>query len=230
MLFGLRAGGCCLDRCSCVHVFSAINISGLLHRGKSAIKSATVVIAVRVLRSEMTAWVQECEKGRALRTRPRNLRMPILAADNTLHVYGFSSSKPRMTSRPASSPVPLNSVRLNQAIKVGAVPYGFFQSVMDFNSVMISFSLCWRLAWSLAATGYEPDNCKYSRFSFWISAISRLRAATRSLIPRSIKLDYIFAPNPKRNAPDSKSHGALGLNSPPPKSAQSQLIKVNVRL
>jgi len=43
MLFGLRAGGCCLDRCSCVHVFSAINISGLLHRGKSAIKSATEV-------------------------------------------------------------------------------------------------------------------------------------------------------------------------------------------
>jgi hypothetical protein len=34
--------------------------------------------------------------------------------------------------------------------------------------------------------------CKYARFNFWISAISRLSTSTRSRMPPSIKADYIF--------------------------------------
>jgi hypothetical protein len=59
----------------------------------------------------------------------------------------------------------------------------------DFNSSMISFNLCSRLSWSLAAIGYGLGVCEYSRFSFWISAISRLSASTRSRIPPSMKRD-----------------------------------------
>jgi len=61
---------------------------------------------------------------------------------------------------------------------------------MDFNSSMISFNLCSRLAWSLIATWSALGVCKYARFSFWISAISCLSASTRSRIPPSTTGDY----------------------------------------
>ena len=57
---------------------------------------------------------------------------------------------------------------------------------------MISFSLWSRLACSFIAPKSGLGVCKYARFNFWISAISRLSTSTRSRIPPSIKVDYIF--------------------------------------
>ena len=64
---------------------------------------------------------------------------------------------------------------------------------MDFNSFMIFFSLCSRGV-IVHGHGVRAGHLQIFWFSLWTSAISRLRASTRSLIPPSIKFDYIFGP------------------------------------
>jgi hypothetical protein len=68
---------------------------------------------------------------------------------------------------------------------------GFFQSFMDCNSSMISRNLSARLPCSFTAVKSGLGVCRNARFTFWILAISRLRASTRSRILPSIKRDYI---------------------------------------
>jgi hypothetical protein len=62
------------------------------------------------------------------------------------------------------------------------ISQGFFQSVIDSNSSRISLNLCSRLSLSLIALKSGLGICRYARFNFWISAISRLSASTRSRI------------------------------------------------
>jgi len=89
---------------------------------------------------------------------------------------------------------------------------------------MISFSLWSRLACSFIAPKSGLGVCKYARFNFWISAISRLSTSTRCRMPPSIKVVYIFVQvGSMSNIPDFGQSGTMSTMSDIPEEKWIEL-------